>query len=235
MYLCVFYIHIGWSRYAFFIIQPIMTCLILFRQQALQGWRGGCCGGTLARREGGADTELYLTQPLSLGSLLAVPRWVALHLLPAALLLWLAYTAAGWWLARGSRMYMGLILGWSAPIMAIQWLYCVPYTHLLPPQSLTRTNLISPCMTQAVQLSGATRTSSSRYLLRRIGQFFVLLSSQPSDKETYSYFTERVNHWIKRLTRRRRWWRPPRSTSGSPTQLPSRTASGGSPRSTQLV
>jgi phytoene desaturase (3,4-didehydrolycopene-forming) len=110
------------EEYAFFIIQPIMTCLLLFRQQAVQGWRGGCCGGTLATRQGGVDTELYLTEPLSLGSLI-VPRWVALHLLPTALLLWLSYAAVGWWLARGSLMYMGLILGWSAPIMSIQWLY----------------------------------------------------------------------------------------------------------------
>ena len=118
------------EEYAFFVIQPILTCLLLFRQQAVQGWRGGCCGGTLARREGGADTELYLTEPLSLplplpggAGAVAVPRWVVLHLAPAALLLWLTYAAVGWWLARSSLMYMGLILGWSSPIMAIQWLY----------------------------------------------------------------------------------------------------------------
>jgi len=110
------------EEYAFFIIQPILTCLLLFHQQHRLGWRGGCCGGTAAKRAGNADTELELTSPLPGG----VPRWVGLQLLPCTLLLWLAYTAVGWWLARGRLMYMGLILGWSAPIMAIQWLYDGP-------------------------------------------------------------------------------------------------------------
>ena len=109
------------EEYAFFIVQPIMTCLLLFQQQAVHGWRGGCCGGTLAKRAGGADTEVFLTEPL-----FGVPRWVVLQLIPTALLLWLTYEAVGWWLARGPLMYMGLILGWSAPICAIQWAYGGP-------------------------------------------------------------------------------------------------------------
>jgi hypothetical protein len=38
------------EEYAFFVIQPIMTCLILFYAQRRSGWRGGCGGGTAAAR-----------------------------------------------------------------------------------------------------------------------------------------------------------------------------------------
>merc|ERR1712070_402673 len=60
--------------------------------------------------------------PLQLGPLL-VSRFALLHVMPTLALLWLTFTAYGWWAARGHLMYMGLILAWSCPICAVQWLY----------------------------------------------------------------------------------------------------------------
>ena len=45
------------------------------------------------------------------------------NLLPAVLFVVLTWKSYGWWQARGHAMYMGLILVWSSPILAIQWLY----------------------------------------------------------------------------------------------------------------
>lgn len=64
----------------------------------------------------------YLSRTDETNERTPTPRWIGSAF-------WLAVSIAGWWMILSgidAFLYMGLILGWSAPILAFLWLYDGP-------------------------------------------------------------------------------------------------------------
>ncbi len=97
------------EEYMFFLLQPILTGLFTLH--------------LLARRKGAGEAGLREIPGLRLEPPPASPgRARLLTVLP-----WFLLTALGAWLLTvPSGLYMGLILAWASPVVALMWLYDGP-------------------------------------------------------------------------------------------------------------
>lgn len=84
------------EEYLFFILQPILTGLVLY--QYLGRW------------------------PLRVASALPPARWIGTGLFAGLALLGAGFLYVGW----DDGRYMGLILAWACPVLALMWIYGGP-------------------------------------------------------------------------------------------------------------
>jgi len=97
------------EEYLFFLIQPLMTGLWTYH--------------VLARRRGASRHGLREIPGLRLEPAPSHPARVRL----AGAIPWLILAALGMWLLTvESALYLGLILAWAAPVIALIWLYMGP-------------------------------------------------------------------------------------------------------------
>lgn len=127
---------IGWvpvEEYLFFLLQPILTGLWLYRVIPAAGGAGSAGrprAGTPDETGNVAIHRRHAHSPGRPGATCPAPDAAAgshRAVRAAGVVFWLAVTAAGLWaLRRPAGTYLGLILVWAAPVLAAQWAYAGP-------------------------------------------------------------------------------------------------------------